>query len=162
MKEKWFLNFLSILTILILVTGCAQTGNSQTGNSENGESAFETSKSENADDSDRRGDGDGTIDLDLTKLSGTMVYGEVFQLLVEPQAYVGKTIKVRGTYRVDNTSRENTSYHFIMIQDAAACCQNGLEFMANEYPEDSAEIEIVGTYSTYEEEGNTYYFIDAR
>ena len=40
MKEKWFLNFLSILTILILVTGCAQTGNSQTGNSENGESAF--------------------------------------------------------------------------------------------------------------------------
>lgn len=39
----------------------------------------------------------GQIDVDLTKLSSSMVYAEVFNMMVQPQDYVGKQVKMAGT-----------------------------------------------------------------
>ncbi|MBO6282705.1 MAG: hypothetical protein J6M63_02110, partial [Pseudobutyrivibrio sp.] len=36
---------------------------------------------------------DPSVDLDLTTLSSTMVYSEVFNMMMEPMAYEGQTIK---------------------------------------------------------------------
>ena len=38
--------------------------------------------------------------VDLTRLSATMVYAEVFNMMVEPENYVGKTIKMNGLFYV--------------------------------------------------------------
>ena len=38
----------------------------------------------------------GKVDVDLTALSSTMVYSEVFNMLNTPENYVGKTIKMTG------------------------------------------------------------------
>ena len=51
-------------------------------------------------------------------------------------------------------------YFYCVIQDATACCAQGLEFMwddgthvyPDEYPEDNAEVIIEGTFETYREE----------
>ncbi len=40
------------------------------------------------------------IDVDLTTLSGTMVYSEVFNMIANPEDYVGKTIKMQGQFFV--------------------------------------------------------------
>ena len=37
-------------------------------------------------------------DVDLTALSSTMVYSEVYNMMVTPEEYVGKTIKMSGSF----------------------------------------------------------------
>ncbi len=67
--------------------------------------------------------------VDLTTLSSTMVYAEVYQMMYDPGAYVGKTVKMNGqffAYLIDGMD----SYIFAcIIQDATACCQQGMEFI---------------------------------
>ena len=52
-------------------------------------------------------------------------------------------------------------YFYCVIQDATACCAQGMEFVwgdgthiyPEEYPEDNAEIVVEGIFETYREEG---------
>ena len=37
-----------------------------------------------------------TIDLDLSQMSGTIAYAQVYQMVSEPENYVGKIIRMRG------------------------------------------------------------------
>ncbi len=99
-----------------------------------------------------------TIDVDLTTLSSTMVYAKVYDMTVtNPKQYLGKTVKAKGPYS------PNGSYHYVVIADATACCQQGIEFIWNghsSYPKKNEEIEIVGIYRSYNEGSETYYYID--
>ena len=49
----------------------------------------------------------GEIDIDLSAMSGTMVYSEVYNMMVDPDSYEGKTIKAYG----DKTKEFNTVYN---------------------------------------------------
>lgn len=40
------------------------------------------------------------IDIDLTKMSSTMVFTEVFNMLMSPEEYTNKTIKAKGNFQV--------------------------------------------------------------
>lgn len=100
-------------------------------------------------------------EVDLTTLSSTMVYSEVSQMMADPDAYKGKTVKMEGTFAVSEGADRN--YYACLINDAAACCQNGIEFVWNgdhaypqEYPELGSDITVVGTFDTYEEDGYLY------
>ena len=105
------------------------------------------------------------IDVDLTAMSSTMVYSEVYNMIMSPNDYVGKTIKVRGQYYNGYSEDTKQYYHFVIVADATACCQQGLEFVWNgehgisEYPEPLTEIEIVGVFGLYDELGNTYCYL---
>lgn len=108
------------------------------------------------------------VDVDLTVLSSTMVYSEVYNMMVNPDVYLGKTIKVIGPYYAGQLVYGTEKYyHFVVISDATACCQNGIEFIwddnshvyPDEYPKDNTVIEITGVFSSYEESGNTYYYL---
>ena len=54
-----------------------------------------------------------------------------------------------------------------MIEDALACCQNGMEFIwdegshiyPDEYPKEDDVIEIKGELKSYKEEQYTYYYL---
>ena len=104
------------------------------------------------------------IDVDLTTLSSTMVYAEVFNMMMNPNDYIGKTVKMRGafgigySYKEDGTMDENTLVYACVIADATACCSQGIEFVLSgehtypdDYPELGSEITVVGTFATYEE-----------
>lgn len=106
------------------------------------------------------------VDVDLTVLSSTMVYGEVFQMMMEPHAYLGKTIKMRGLYSASYHEPTEQYYHFVVIQDATACCAQGLEFFwmgehvyPDDYPQDGSELEVTGVWERYEEDGQLWYRI---
>ena len=100
-------------------------------------------------------------DIDFTVLSSTVVYAEVYNMLSSPDDYLGKTVKISGTYTSNTYEDTGITYHFVIISDATACCAQGLEFIwSGAYPEDGAAIEICGTYKTYLEDGCEYCYID--
>lgn len=107
------------------------------------------------------------VDVDLTAMSSTMVYGEVFNITQNPQDYLGKTIKASGQYLTSYYDVTDTTYHYVGIADAAACCQQGLEFIwsgdhayPDDYPAENADIEVSGVFKSYDELGLTYYYLD--
>lgn len=109
-----------------------------------------------------------TVDYDLTNMSSDMVYAIVYQMMVNPDSYVGKVIRMDGTYYASYYEPTAKYYHYCLIQDAASCCAQGIEFVwgdgsyvyPDEYPQDETEIVVQGTFETYtdEETGTNYLY----
>ncbi|MBQ3356785.1 MAG: hypothetical protein IJG45_06695 [Oscillospiraceae bacterium] len=104
---------------------------------------------------------DNLCDVDLTVLSSTMVYSEVFQMISAPESYLGKTVRMRGSFAVYEGSSRN--YFACLIADATACCAQGIEFVLRdhrvypaEYPEKGEEITVVGVFDVYKEGSNQF------
>lgn len=105
---------------------------------------------------------DGTVDYDLTQMSSDMVYATVYQMMVMPEEYEGKTFRIDGNFYATYYEATKKYYFYCVIQDATACCAQGMEFVwedgshiyPDEYPEDNAEIVVEGTFETYKEEGD--------
>lgn len=106
------------------------------------------------------------VDVDLTKLNSLMVYSEVFNMLVEPENYIGKTIRMKGLfYCSDDDPQADLPRRIFacIIQDATACCAQGLEFRLKDelaYPHDfpptNSEITVTGVF--FHEEDNFDFF----
>lgn len=103
------------------------------------------------------------VDIDLTAMSKTMVYSEVYNIMVSPEDYVGKTIRMEGIYNTFVDPNTDIQYFYCIIQDATACCAQGLEFELTDdyrYPDDypaSGEITtVVGRFDTYMEDEYLY------
>lgn len=110
-----------------------------------------------------------TVDVDLTQLSSTMVYSEVYAMATEPEQYIGETVKMQGLFATQEYN--GARLYACIVQDATACCAQGLEFelaeelvYPDDYPETGAEITVVGTFDFYKEEvdGNTYLYLVLR
>ena len=107
---------------------------------------------------------DGEVDYDLTVMGADMVYATVYQMMIDPKSYIGKSFKIRGNYYSSYSNDKDVYYHFCMIKDAAACCAQGLELLwADEKmnrhencPEEDTLVTVEGVFETYEEGPNTY------
>lgn len=107
-------------------------------------------------------DTDETVDYDLTQMSSDMVYATAYQMMVTPEEYEGKTFRIDGNFYVTYYEATKKYYFYCIIQDATACCAQGMEFIwddgshiyPDEYPEDNAEIVVEGTFETYREDGD--------
>lgn len=109
-------------------------------------------------------------DVDLTKLSKTMVYSKVYDIISSPDDYVGKKIKMKGNFGYFKDPVSSNEYFYCVIPDATACCAQGLEFVLKgdyKYPEDypslDDEIIVYGIFDTYIENGYMYvHLVDAK
>lgn len=109
----------------------------------------------------------GKIDLDLTKMSSTMIFAQVFNMLISPETFQGKVIKMRGAFAVYAIS-ESENLFAVVIKDATECCQQGLEFKRRgnprfpaDYPPVGAEIEVTGVFRMGKTpDGYDYFYID--
>lgn len=103
-------------------------------------------------------------DVDLTQLSSTMVYSEVYNMVSAPNDYKGKVIRAKG--RAASAKAGNNTYYAVIIADATACCAQGLEYVLKDgspYPKDGSEITVEGVFGTYKEGDMTYCVLnDAR
>lgn len=102
-------------------------------------------------------------DVDLTALSSTMVYSEVYNMMMTPEDYVGKTIKMTGSFATFINEEDGRYIYGCVISDATACCAQGIEFELTEdytypddYPKDGDTICVTGTFDTYQEDQYTY------
>lgn len=99
------------------------------------------------------------VDIDLTQLSSAMVYSLVFQMVFYPEEYVGKTIRMGGEFFVYYNPATQRNYYATIVEDALACCQQGLEFQLlqgnypEDYPEVGSEIIVTGVLGMYQEQG---------
>ena len=106
---------------------------------------------------------DGTVDYDLTQMNSDMVYATVYQMMVAPEEYEGKTFRIAGNFYATYYEAAKKYYFYCIIQDATACCAQGMEFVwddgshtyPDDYPEENAEIIVEGTFETYKEEGDS-------
>ncbi len=98
------------------------------------------------------------VDLDLSRLSGTVVYSLVYNMTEEPEAYIGKVIKMSGFYDFFEDDISGVVYHACIIPDATACCAQGIEFIwsgehqwPDDYPEAGTDIIVTGRLESYDE-----------
>ena len=103
--------------------------------------------------------GASSSDVDLTKMSATMVYSEVYNMVYTPEDYVGKTIKMRGLFTAMYDEAQEKIIHTCIIEDATQCCAQGIQFDLTEipdvYPEGGTEVTVEGVFDTYEINGET-------
>jgi hypothetical protein len=134
---------LIIIAALCLISGCSGSVNA-------------VDVSEDADE----------VDIDFTELTSNLVYAEIYNIMQRPGDYMGQTFKLTGPYYADYYDVTGQTYHFVLIMDALACCQQGLEFRWNgshrfpeDYPGEMEDIALTGTWDSYDEDGRTYYYL---
>lgn len=162
---KKLLCLFASLTMLVALFGCGK-GSSVRNNIVNTYNMTSESEQNDAPDEEkesvsRSGASEGEYDVDLTKLNNTMVYSEVSHMMYAPEEYLGKKVKMSGTF---NKMEANGRYYYsCLISDATACCSNGIEFILAEsgddpdaYPKQGKEITVAGYFDTYEEDNYTY------
>lgn len=95
--------------------------------------------------------------IDLTEFSKTMAFAEISNIFMTPKEYIGKTVKVRGTFAYFQAYDEHSQpipdkYHFmVVIADEMGCCGVAMEFVPgeervfpDEFPNEEEEIIVSG------------------
>ena len=152
--------FCVVLIILMLCSLAACGGEEDKETADNQPMEKESVSAPAASESVQSADG---IDVDLTKLSSTMVYSEVYNMLYTPDDYIGKMVKMKGAFAYYEDPETKEQYFACIIADAMACCSQGLDFIPtdeytypDDYPELNAEITVTGTFEIYEKNGIKY------
>ncbi len=108
------------------------------------------------------------VDLDLTKMSATMIYSTIFDMMIMPEDYVEKIIKVKGWFETYTDPQTGEMYYAVVVPDATACCQQGLEFVwkgnhtyPDDFPKPGQNITVTGIYKLIETDGVTYTYLEA-
>lgn len=103
------------------------------------------------------------IDYDLTNMGSDMVYATVYLLMTQPEDFEGKKFKMKGQYLSAFFEPTKKYYNYCFISDAAGCCSQGIEFALREklkhpddFPKDETDIEVVGVFESYTEDGKLY------
>ena len=95
------------------------------------------------------------IDFDFTRFSATMVYAQVFDMLISPERYDGKVIRMKGTFEVFEYEEGGVLHRSFacVVRDSTACCVQGMEFALagearypDDYPSTGSDIIITGRY----------------
>lgn len=103
------------------------------------------------------------VDLDLTRLGGTMLYGQVVNMLQAPDDYIGKIVRMRGAFSYFQDPGSEQVYFACLFTDETSCCSQGIEFVPSEarsfpqdYPSVGESITVVGRFQTYFEGQRRY------
>ena len=189
--KKWTRIFL-IMILTVMAIGCIKGGTAQTESDDTNsvQTSSEISSDENEEDSKEdtltdapkdveepvntadentdngeveTSEGSDDIDVDLTAISGILVYSEVYNMMSAPENYMGKKIKMEGIYAIYFDDTYSTRYDACIVQDATACCATGIEFelsdelkFPDDYPEEGDIITVEGIFDTYDEGSYTY------
>ena len=153
--------------LCLLLAALTVLGLGACGEKSGGETAFPTTASEETERTETAPTADTAEStfVDLTALSSTMVYAEVFAMMSSPEDYVGKTVKMQGIFSkgqlyAAGSLNDGGTVFACVIQDATACCAQGIPFelagdhtYPQDYPELGDTITVVGTFEIHEQEG---------
>ena len=107
-------------------------------------------------------------DFDLTKMSATMIYSTIFDMLIMPEEYVEKVIKVKGWFETYTNPESGELFYAVVVPDATACCQQGLEFIwpgdhhsPADFPDPGQDVTVTGRYKLVDKDGFAYNYLEA-
>ena len=106
------------------------------------------------------------VDIDLTRMSVTMVSAQVMQIMLFPEDHIGQTIRIRGSHLSFDWLEADMVIHYVVLDLTAGCCGQGIEFIlpkeikeAIGYIPQGAVLDIVGIYSSYEVFDTIFHYI---
>lgn len=157
---------LALIVILLLCTACGQQSVNSAANlpSSDVPAASQSSpiESAQADENIAPSSPAASVDVDLTELSSTMVFAEVANMMMQPDEYLGKTVRIRGIFTTYQDPQTEQVYCGVTVQDATACCAQGFDIVMpqtarypNDYPADASEVTVCGTLLANEELKNS-------
>ncbi len=151
---------LVLLMMLGLLPGCATSG---TGVSP------QAPKSGNPANSATQAPGTGPVQLnepphiDLTRLSNTMAYAQLYDMVMAPERHQGITLRVHGSYYGFQSQETGKITHLITVRDNVGCCEMGMEFQItgdliwpDQFPQNNSMIELTGIISSISYGENKY------
>ena len=97
-----------------------------------------------------------SVDLDLSVMSSTIVYAQMYNIQYDPGQYLGKIIRLRGLYSFFREPSTGVVYYACVVPDATACCMQGMEFVppAGGLPAEEGEtVTVTGRLAIYQEGG---------
>jgi len=104
------------------------------------------------------------VDFDISVMNANMVYAQVFDMMMQPEVYADKIIKIAGDYYRLPDNKGNMT-NAVIIRDALACCQQGMEFkwdFGEAVPARETHITVTGPFKiTTDSEGLMRTFIQA-
>jgi len=104
------------------------------------------------------------VDFDISVMNANMVYAQVFDMMMQPEVYKDKIIRISGDYYRLPDNKGNMT-NAVIIRDALACCQQGMEFkwdFGETVPERETHITVTGPFKiTTDSEGLMRTFIQA-
>lgn len=97
------------------------------------------------------------VDYDLSGMNADMVYATVYDMVSFPERYGGKIVRAAGIFQHSYFEATGQDYFFVLVEDAAACCAQGLEFVwdngshsyPDEYPGLNEHIVVTGVFEPY-------------
>ena len=154
------ISIISALTLsAMLFTGCGST--SSEGSSKNSSDIYatlEVSEPQSNTGSELPDTSSGDIDIDLTQMDSNMIYAQVADMVNNSDDYMGKKVKVTGqfSYYQETDGRE---FFAVLVNDATACCSQGIEFVLpgehkypDDYPSVGTTITVIGDFNYYKED----------
>ncbi len=104
-------------------------------------------------------------DIDFTTISGPLVYSLVYNMMKDPEKFLGKTIKMGGAFTTTVDSATGERYYACIVKDAGACCAQGIEFrlkgehsFPEDYPNMWQEFQVIGVFTTYTIVDDQYFY----
>ena len=105
------------------------------------------------------------IDYDLSNMNYNMVSSITFEMLVEPEKYTDKTVKISGQFYTE--VEEGIRYYSVIIWDATLCCPAGMDFIPpasmqfpDDFPPEESQITVTGILRENPEDGNLLFYAD--
>jgi uncharacterized membrane protein YcgQ (UPF0703/DUF1980 family) len=84
-------------------------------------------------------------------------------MMTNPDSYKGKSVRAKGTFSYFKDDATGKEYFAVLVQDATACCAQGIEFVLKgdykypqDYPEQDTEITVSGRFDCYSEGEYSY------
>lgn len=99
------------------------------------------------------------VDVDLTAVSDTIAYAQLYDMLVHKEDFIGKVVRLKGIFASFHSEETGMDYYSCQVTDNTLCCSMGLEFVLGQghgYPRDGEEIVVQGVFDTYEENNLIY------
>lgn len=96
------------------------------------------------------------VDVDFTTFSGDEFDDEYSNIIFwHTEDYIGKTMRIIGSYYGFFDNNTDRHYHFIFLEDSMGCCVRQFEFNfsegnePDEFPEESTIIDLTGVFGEY-------------
>ncbi len=91
---------------------------------------------------------DNKVDVDFSKLNSMVAYSGLFDMMIHPEQYLGKTIRIKGQY--DSAQDPDTGTTFFGKDKYK---------YPDDYPELGAVVTVTGKFERYVEGEDTYYHL---
>lgn len=99
-----------------------------------------------------------SVDVDITE---KMFVAQINDIYLNPQNYLGKTLRLEGMFKSTADLSTGSSYRFV-YRNGPGCCGTdtmpGFEVKGDgNYPEDNTWVRATGVLEEYEEDGRPYF-----